>query len=201
MDDTQNNISSKNVKLKSNAKVEDGVLTVDYEIKNESGVTIYLLDEMIAYRDSKPVIDRDTSYVFLEEPRTLRIVRATLRQPKGKRIYSLEIPYARQLQPGEKLNGTVKLKAPIKEKSPFYPFPEKENGESVDCNELHLIIGWTTPIEGTKIMEVNIGGEKVFRIRGRWYQQLAESEERIETKLIRHTDDFDRQMPLGAKEQ
>ncbi len=184
------------VVLSGKARIENNKLIVEYSVRNTTPTSLYIFDEMIEY-DSKgqPKINKTTAYCFWEEPNTLRLARALLRIPLEKDIYSLEIPYARELKPQATLSGKIELDIPVKEKSPFYAPPTEENSKIVDCTKVRLFIGWTEFREGTQITEANIGGEKVLRIRGNWQPHVVQEEFGVPVKVVAYTDIFDRQLP------
>ncbi len=188
------------VELRAKGEIRDNKLVVEYSLKNNTNHVIYVFDEMISYDGYEPKIDRDTAYCFFEKPNVLRLVRATLSQPKGMRIYSLEIPYAREVKPESVIKGKIILDIPVKEKSPFYAPPKEENSKEIECQEVRLIVGWTKFKEGTNLMETDVGGEKVLRIRGNWNPYLVEDSFSLKTNVITYTDNFDRQMPQQIKE-
>ncbi len=186
--------------MTSSAKVEGNKLIIEYSIQSNWPSSLYVFDEMIKYDgEGKPLIDRDTAYCFFEEPSTLRLVRAVLNLPAEKEVYSLEIPYARELKPRQSLDGRIVLDLPVKEKSPFYPLPKEGESKEVDCEYIRLLVGWTEPREGAKIMEVDVGGQKALRIRGSFQPFLLENKLTAKTKVIMHTTVFDRQMPQNTK--
>lgn len=189
------------VTLKGDARIENNKLIVDYTFRNNTDRPVYVFDEMIAYDgEQKPVIDRKTAYCFFEEPKTLRLARATLRLPLEKDVYSLEIPYAREVKPKTEVKGTIELEIPVKEKSPFYAPPMPENSKIMRAEKVRLLVGWTHQREGMTIMEVNIGGEKVLRIRGSYpapFQKLVEGNFTLPVDVMVYTTTFDRQMPLN----
>ncbi|MGD9562190.1 MAG: hypothetical protein AB7F88_08210 [Pyrinomonadaceae bacterium] len=188
--------NSTHLSLTGSASVKDGKLIVNYELKSNLPYSVYVFDEMIAYNEEgRPKIDRSTAYRFWEEPNTLRLVRAVLKMPREKDVYSLEIPYARELKPQAELTGNIELDVPVKEKSPFYGFPKPDTSKEVECDRIKLYIGWTEATDGIKIQEATIGGEKVLRIRGKWQPRLVSADFNVAVKVVAHTDTFDRQMP------
>lgn len=188
--------NSTNLSLTGTASVEKDKLIVDYKLRSGLPYSVYVFDEMIAYNaEGRPLIDRSKAYTFWEEPNTLRLVRAVLKMPLEKEVYSLEIPYARELKPGAELTGKIELTVPVKEKSPFYGFPKPETSKEVACNKIKLYIGWTESTDGIDLKEVTIGGENVLRIRGKWQPRLVRTEFSESVKVIAHTETFDRQLP------
>jgi hypothetical protein len=203
-DYNEKNMTEKNslgeIKLKAEGKIDDNKLVVEYSFINNSNGVVYVFDEMIRYEKYEPKIDKDTAYCFYEEPNTLRLVRAVLKEPKGMRVYSLEIPYAREVKEQSTITGKIILDIPVKEKSPFYAPPKEENSKEFEVKEIRLMIGWTEFREGTKITETDIAGEKVLRIRGNWKPNLVEDSFSLKTNVVTYTDNFDRQMPQQFKE-
>ena len=111
---------SSGVSLSGKAVVENNKLVVDYTVTSTLPHSIYVFDKMIAYDDQgQPKIDPATAYVFWEEPSTLRLVRAVLTVPPNMNVYSLEIPFARELKPQGSLTGRIEFAMPVTEKSPF----------------------------------------------------------------------------------
>ncbi len=194
------NMAEKNslnkISLSGSGRVEKDKLIVEYTFRNDSDRFIYVFDEMIAYDGYKPKIDRSTAYCFFEEPRTLRLVRALLQSPVGKRVNAQEIPYARPVKPRSEVKGKIELGLPVKEKSPYFGPPKEEDAKIVDLETIRLILGWTENRDGVQIMEVEIGGEKVTRIRGNWKPNLVEDTFSLPVKVMLNTDPiFDRRMP------
>lgn len=187
------------VSMEASARVEANKLVIDYAITNRDKLDVYLFDRMIAYNGNEQSIDEKTAYCFVDEPATLRVVRATLRLPLEKEIRVQEIPYSRKVGAGETVKGTISLPVPVPEKHPYYLPPKEENSKAVDCDRVRLMIGWTEYKQGMNVMEVEVGGQKVLRVRGAWpapYQHLLQQDIPIKVQAIAHTDLFDRQMPL-----
>lgn len=184
------------VTLNGKATKDKNRLVIEYTVRNNLPHSIYVFDQMIKYDDTgKPELDPTTAYCFWEEPKTLRLVRAILRIPLEKDIYSLEIPYAREIKPQSEVSGKIELDVPVKEKSPFYAFPGEDNAKSVECDRIRLLIGWTEFREGTQITEATVSGEKVLRVRGSWKPYLVQDEYMVPVTVTAHVDTFDRQMP------
>ena len=140
---------SSGVSLSGKAVVENNKLVVDYTVTSTLPHSIYVFDKMIAYDDQgQPKIDPATAYVFWEEPSTLRLVRAVLTVPPNMNVYSLEIPYARELKPQASLTGRIEFAMPVTEKSPFYQPPTEETSKTIKCNKIRLYVGWTEDREG-----------------------------------------------------
>lgn len=187
--------------LSGTARIEKNKLVVDYSVKNTLATSIYVFDEMIDYdSEGKPQLNPSTAYCFWEEPNTVRLVRAILRIPLEKDIYSLEIPYARELKAQSSLDGKIELDIPVNEKSPFYALPTEENSKIVSCERVRLYVGWTEFREGTQITEATISGEKVLRIRGSWRPHLVRADFDAKTQMVVHTEVFDRQLPQKWEE-
>lgn len=194
-----NDTNLNSVSLRAQAENTDAALIVKYEVENSSEQTFYLWDRMIGYAGNQQIIDPNLAYVFYEEPKTVRIMRAVLPLPKAFDIGRKEIPYARLLPPKTKLTGEIKLKHPVKEFSPYYEPLKEENAQLINCSQIHFIIGWTKPRDGMKITERTVGGEKVFAIRGAWespYQETLEERIPLLVDLLTYTTPFERQFPL-----
>jgi hypothetical protein len=171
-------------------------LVVEYELTNQRKQPIYVLDRMVNAKDGTAVLDADLAYVFWEEPRTLRLVRAVLQLPPGKNIGSKEIPYARKVAPGETVAGRISLPVPVAEYNPFY-LPPKD-WRQVTCDTVRLLIGWTEEREGMVIHERKVGGEPALALRGAWpgpYQELAEAKWQFSVAVKVRPDEFDRRLP------
>lgn len=188
--------NSTHLSLSGKASVENGKLSVEYTLRNNLPYSVYVFDEMIAYNsEGRPQIDRSIAYRFWEEPKTLRLVRAVLKMPLEKEVYSLEIPYARELKAQAALTGKIELDVPVKEKSPFYGFPKPDASKEVECDRIKLYLGWTEATDGIKIQEATVGSAKVLRIRGKWQPRVVSEDFNVGVKVIAHTDTFDRQLP------
>ena len=188
------------ISLTGKAVVEKDKLVVDYTVKNTLSHSIYVFDKMVAYdAQGQPKIDPFTAYCFWEEPSTLRLVRAVLTIPPNMNVYSLEIPYARELKPQASLTGRIELPVPVVEKSPFYQPPADENSKIVKCNKIRLYIGWTEDREGTTILEQTLGSEKGLRIRGSFRPHLVRADLDASVDTVAHTDDFNRSLPQNSE--
>jgi hypothetical protein len=188
----------KGVSIKAEAEKRDGDVLVSYEIKNDTAVPIYVWDRMVGYTGSDQIIDKDKAYVFFEAPATVRVVRANLQLPFDRDVAKAEIPFARLVDAKSKVTGTIVLKAPIQEYSPYYPPPKDEVPQIEKVKDLRLLIGWSEMREGMQILERTIGGEKALAIRGGWpppYHRLLDIKVPIETELQIHKEPFDRSMP------
>ncbi|HRH46563.1 MAG TPA: hypothetical protein PKY82_33275, partial [Pyrinomonadaceae bacterium] len=170
-----------------------------YEVENHTEQNLYLWDGMIDYSGAEKGIDHDSAYVFFEEPKTLRVMRAVLPLPKSFSVGKKEIPFARALAPLSKLTGKITLKHPIKEYSPYYEPMTEENQKAEKFSEIRLLIGWTRPRTGMTITERQVGGEKVFALRGGWqppYQEILEEFLSVPGDLLTYSTPFERMLPL-----
>lgn len=188
------------VSLQAKAEKTENELLIKYEVENRSEQNFYLWDRMIGFDGSgKKIIDRDSAYVFYEEPDTVRIMRAVLPLPETREIGKKEIPFVREFPAKSKLQGTIKLRLPVEEFSPYFEPLKEENAEKIKCSEIRLIIGWTPFREGMQITERTLGNDKVFAIRGAWsppYQETVERKIPIDVDLLIYKTEFERQMPL-----
>ena len=195
----EESVNQPRVSMEAKALVETNKLVIDYAITNRDKQDIYLFDQMIAYSENEKSIDDESAYCFVDEPGTLRVVRATLRLPVEKEIRVAEIPYSRKVGTAETVRGRISLPVPVPERHPYYPPPGENNSKHVECDRVRLIIGWTEFKNGMNAMEVDVRGKKVVRIRGAWaapYQHLLQQDIPLKVQAIAHTDTFDRQIPL-----
>jgi hypothetical protein len=172
-------------------------LVVEYRLTNQRAWPIYVLDRLVNYNDQGPFLDPELAYVCWEEPRTLRLVRATLLLPLDRSVYTRDLPYARPVPPGEAVEGRIVLRVPVVEYNPLYP-PAKEFRD-VSCDTVRLLIGWTEQREGVVIQEREVGGEPALTVSGPPrgpYQQLAEGKWPCPVPVRVYRDKFDRRMPL-----
>ena len=188
------------VSLKATAEKTENELLIKYEVENHSDRNLYLWDGMIGFDgQGQRIIDHDLAYVFYEEQNTVRVMRAVLPLPTIRSVGKKEIPFVREFPAKSKLEGSIKLKLPVEEFSPYFEPLKEENSENVKCNQIRLIIGWTPFREGMNITERTVGKDKVFAIRGAWsppYQQIVEKKIPIDVNLLIYKDEFERQMPL-----
>jgi len=198
----EKNITEANIKtvsLEATAEKTGTDLIIKYQVRNLSDQVIYLWDRMIGYNDQGQFIDPGSAYVFYEEPDTVRVIAGVLPLPKSRDVGRKEIPYARTFPPNSTLEGEIRLPLPVKEFSPYFEAMTEENQKEVECKQIRLLVGWTTPRKGMKITERNVGGEEVVAIRGGWekpYHRIMEKLIPVETELLTYTSDFERQMPL-----
>jgi hypothetical protein len=172
-------------------------LVVEYQLTNQRALPIYVLDQMVKHNDQGPFLDPERAYVCWEEPRALRLVRASLPLPLDRNIYRKEVPYARRVPPGETVEGRIALDVPVEEYNPFY-LPAQEFRE-VSCDTVRLLIGWTEQREGMVIQECKVGGQPALSVTGPRrgpYQELAEGTWRCLVPVRMRRDPFDRRMPL-----
>ncbi|MDQ4122186.1 MAG: hypothetical protein M3209_12170 [Acidobacteriota bacterium] len=189
----------KTVSLRAQADKSESAVIIKYEVENHSEQSLYLWDRMIGYKNGSQIIDENLAYVFFEEPKTVRIIRAELPLPEDREIGRKEIPFVRIFPPKSKLSGEIRLENPIREFSPYYEPLSEETQQLVKFSDIRLIIGWTRTREGMKISERTIGGEKVLAIRGAWgkpYQEIVETRISLSADLLIYKTVFDRQMPL-----
>jgi hypothetical protein len=189
----------KAVSMTATAENTPAGLVVNYVVENHTDQNVYLWDMMIGYDDGKQKIDHDSAYVFFAEPKTVRIIRAELPLPKTFDIARKEIPFARVLAAKSKLTGTIKLKHPVTEFSPYYPPPAEDATKVVKCGEVELLISWTPAKQGMQITERTVGGEKVFAIRGAWappYQEILQETMHVPVDLTIYTSPFERMLPI-----
>lgn len=187
------------ISMNATAEVAGGRLVVNYDIENPTNSTVYLWDQMIGYKGGTQVIDEDGAYVFLEEPGTVRLVRANLPLPNDIDVSRKEIPFSRAIQPKGKASGKISLEIPVVERSPFYPKPPPEDSRSVNCTSVHLMIGWLEQKEGMQISERTVGGTKVLAIRGTWpvpYHRIIEQKIPVAVEMTVYKTPFDRSLPM-----
>ncbi|MBK9154974.1 MAG: hypothetical protein IPM25_12275 [Chloracidobacterium sp.] len=191
--------STKPLSMKATAKNTNAGLLIEYTVENNTDREHYLWDLMIKYEGKTQKIDHDGAYVFFVAPKTLNVIRAELPLPTAFDVARKEIPFARLLLPGGTLTGKVKLPHPVTEFSPYYAPPKEENQEKAVASEVVLAVGWTPVKPGMNISERDVGGEKVYAIRGSWappYKELLQEKFAISVEVTVYKEDFERQMPL-----
>lgn len=200
---TENNMAEestmKSISLRAKAKKSDDKLIIEYEIENHAEQNLYVWDRMIGYNKSGQFIDEERAYVFWEEPKTIRVVRANLPLPFDRDVARKEIPFVRSLAAREKINGKIVLDLPVPEYSPFYPPLSEETTKKEKASVVRLLIGWSEFREGMVIREQTVGGKNVLAIRGNWekpYHKLLAKEMPVEAEILVHSDAFDRAMPF-----
>lgn len=198
-DENMSEYTLKAVTMTATAKNTNAGLLIEYTVENHTDQVQYLWDLMIKYEGNEQKIDHDGAYVFFVVPKTLNVIRAELPLPKAFDIARKEIPFARLLPAGGKLNGKVKLPHPVIETSPYYPPPNDDQQEKSVASEVVLMVAWTSAKPGMNITERTVGGEKVFAIRGSWappYQEVLQEKFSVPVDAITYKDDFERQTPL-----
>lgn len=189
----------KPISLTAKAEKNGDKLVIEYEIQNHTEQILYVWDRMIGYNPSGQIIDQESAYIFWEEPKTLRIVRANLPLPFDRDVARKEIPFVRGIPAKATVSGKIVCALPTPEYSPFYPKITEENSKKEKASVIRLLIGWSPFREGMTLREQTISGEKVIAIRGNWakpYHQLLEKEIPLEVEVLVHTDVFDRAMPM-----
>ena len=189
----------KQVTMRATAQNTEAALIVSYEVENLTDQELYLWDGMVGFEGTNKVVDKDSAYVFFEEPKTLRILRADLPLPKLRSVGKKQILFARLLGPKAKLTGKISLKHPVREYSPYYEPMTEEEQDNKRCSQIRLLVGWTAPKAGMRIEERTLGGDKVYDIRGAWdgpYQEILEQFIPVQVDLLTYTGVFERQMPL-----
>ncbi|MCC6328302.1 MAG: hypothetical protein IT174_07290 [Acidobacteria bacterium] len=198
-DENMSEYTLKPVTMTATAKNTNAGLLIEYTVENHTDQIQYLWDLMIKYEGNDQKIDHDGAYVFFVAPKTLNVIRAELPLPKAFDIARKEIPFARILPAGGKLNGKVRLPHPVTETSPYYPPPKEDQQEKSVASEVVLMVAWTSVKPGMNITERTVGGEKVFAIRGSWaspYQEILQEKFSVPVDVITYKDDFERQTPL-----
>ena len=187
------------ISISATAKNTTAGLLINYTLENHTDQEQYIWDRMIKYDGSDQKIDDDGAYIFFVDSNVLNVIRADLPLPEMVDVARKEIPFARILAPGGKLDGTVKISHPVTEMSPYFAPPKEEQRVHATASDVVLMIGWTPKKPGMKITERTIGGEKVFAIRGAWvkpHQEVIQERFKVSVDVIAYKDDFERQTPL-----
>jgi len=174
-------------------------LVIEYTVKNTGANAVYLWDLLKDYQGEKEFINHDLAYVFYENPKTVRVVRAMLQLPFDRDIYMKEDPYVRVVPAAGSAQGRIVLSTPVAELSPFYPGAEKpEDEKEFDCDTVRLIIGCNEMRPGMVLKKDKVGDEEVLQIKGGWapLQLWAETTFKAPVKLRVRQDPFDRRLPL-----
>jgi len=185
------------VSMTGTAAIEGGQLLVRYQVTNTGTVSVYLRDVMPGYGAAGMVVNPSSAYAFHEAPDGLRLVRAELQIPEELDVAKKEVPFARMLAPGARLEGRIALDAPVREASPFYPPPAQWH--DVPCRRVRLVIGWIEAKEGLTAQPRKVGDVEVLALKGGWappLQRLVETTFTIEVPIRRREGTFDRRMPL-----
>ena len=154
------------VSLSGKATKENDKLVVEYTVRNTLSHSIYVFDEMIEYdSNGQPKINRSTAYCFWEEPETLRLVRAILRVPLEKDVYSLEIPYARELKAQAEITGRIELDLPVNEKKSFLCVADRRKVKTYCLRKDKL----TDRLDGVSRRNAD------YRGKHRWRKSIANS--------------------------
>lgn len=189
---------NKSVKLSGKVERKDGVLSIKYELTNQTPKKIYVYDLIPIRGEDGEEIKHDLAYRCYEEPDTLRVVRAVLPLPTDREVFMKEIPYVRPVEPNKSVSGQIVLPAPVLEYNPYYPPMNLEDQKEVSINKIKLIIGWTEVRSGMDITDTNVGGEEVQMIRGAWeapLYRLAETTFSADAKMKVRNEPFDRRLP------
>lgn len=184
------------INLTGNLTRTDTHLVIDYRLSNAGSKSVYVWDVMINYDTDGQFIDDDIAYVFWEDPKAVRLVRALLDEPPDVHVVAREMPYVRELAPKAHVTGRVSLALPVKENSPFYPPTSELQG--VECSKVRLIVGWIDRQAGMVLSPREVRGRKVLALRGSWPrppQRLASVVFDSPLKLQVRTDKFDRRLP------
>jgi len=187
------------IRLTASATAIDGKLTINYEITNGSKAIIYVWDQMVGYPSGEQSIDDIGAYVCLEEPATLRVVRANLPLPPNIDVARKEIPFARAIAPGAEISGTVELDLPTRERSPFYPPAKEAESKIVHFSKVRLMIGLLEAKDGMVVTERKVGDKTVLAVRGAWagpYHRLIDQTFDVEGDVIAYKSNFDRALPM-----
>jgi hypothetical protein len=187
------------VKLNAKAEIEGKSLVISYTVENSSDRDVYLWDGTFGWEGSTKVVDPNRVFIFFEEPDTVRVIRANLPLPNLRRITRKQILFGRLLKANSSLTGRTVLPQPTREHSPYYEPQKEEEYDMKKCSKIRLMIGWTPPKDGMKIVEKTINGEQWFSISGTWqqpYQEILEQHISLDTELLTYTTKFERQLPL-----
>lgn len=177
------------------SKIENR-LVIDYTLQNEEDKTIYVWDVMTSTSAEQQVVDPGLAYVFWEEPKSVRVVRGILDEPPDIHPVVRELPFVRKVSGHVSVRGQISLEVPVHEYSPFYS-PDTES-KPVQCDSLHLMVGWIEHQQGMVFSERQIGDQRVLALRGSWPrppQHIAEKVLPIPTVLLVRQDNFDRSLP------
>ncbi len=184
------------VSLSAKVSQSNSRLIIDYTFENNDDKTIYVWDVMTNFAGDEQVVDPAFAYVFWEEPNTIRVVRAVLDEPPNVHPVVRELPFVRKVPGHQAARGQILLALPLHEYSPFYP-PAVQT-KLVQCQSIHLIIGWIEHQQGMVLSERKVGGQSVLALRGSWprpAQHLAEKILSLSGVLSVRQDDFDRRLP------
>jgi hypothetical protein len=185
------------VEMTGRSSVIDGELRVDYRLENKGATPVYVWDQLVGHDDRGAMLDENTAYVAWEPARTVRLVRALLRLPEDFSVGKRSEPYVRVIPPASAISGRVRLTLPLREFNPYYP--PGESLESVQCDDLLLIIGWIEKKEGMELRPRVCNGQKVYALGGGWAQPLqrfAKANFDTNVTLMTYTTPFDRRLPL-----
>lgn len=182
--------------LSAKAIKAENRLNIDYTLLNSQDKTIYVWDVMTNTVDNEQIVDPALAYVFWESPKTIRVVRAVLDEPPDLHPVVREIPFVREIKAHDSIHGRISLALPIQEYSPFYSPPAQS--KSIQCDGLHLVIGWIEQQQGMVISERKIGAQSVLALRGSWprpVQHIAEQIIPVYEALSVRQDEFYRGLP------
>jgi hypothetical protein len=154
------NLEEKNTpKLHVSVENTGSTLVVEYKIKNETDVAIYLFNVIYDWdNNGTPVVVKNGLYACLRKDGVLHLAKQVLPLPKQKMVEVRRIPYTSKVEPGEEFSEKVEIAVPVKEYNQY--FWERPNSEYEDriAESVVFTVQFIRGSEALKVTETNIPG-------------------------------------------
>lgn len=156
-----------------------GWLLGRYQVANAGAARLVVFDRLyVTAPNGGRTVDPDLAWRWLDDGAVYRIAKIVTDVPKGRRVESPDLPYARLLEPGAVLAGQVVVPLPLDQALPYGQNPGLGPVDQVKA--LGLVIGYAVIDDQAEANAIDAGGEPVWSMPFGWAitrQRLVRAED------------------------
>jgi hypothetical protein len=181
--------------MKADIEFADGLLKVNYRIKNTTEVPIYVFNVLWDLDQTNNVLrDARQAFISLDEKSNLHLLKGVLPLPKTRKVESRVVPFVTKLEAGQEFVEKLDLIVPVEEYNPYFPKNHESKLEDVLSEGVVFTVQYIRASSELELKPSPLANS--FSI---WHpnlfgsiQQLSTDPRRIEIKVKRRLDTFER---------
>ena len=146
-------------KLHVSVENTGSTLLVEYKVKNETDVAIYLFNVIYDWdNEGTPVVVKNGLYACLRKDGVLHLAKQVLPLPRQKMVEVRRIPFTTKVDAGAEFGEKVEIPVPVKEYNQY--FWERPNSEYDDriAESVVFTVQFIRASDALKIIDTNIPG-------------------------------------------
>ncbi len=180
-------------KLTASFSLREGILDVEYSVRNMTGSPIYLFNVLLD-TDEIETLSPNKFYSCLRDDGTAVLAKAIPKLPAIASVEVRDIPYTTRVDAGKEYVQKVEVPLPLEEYSPYFQKDHESRTEERAAERIFLIVQLIQQKEGLEVSETKIPNAfKVYHPNLFGNVETLNSDVRpIAIKVNRRMDTFER---------